>query len=389
MLRHVVVLASVGVLWGCSEQHSVDSPEPVAGSKLAVKSFTPVKGHDYDPFKVLNREDRKASLGGIEGATAYFELVAAQLASAMHDKEARRIIHTVISSWKKGDIKLSAVAIEYPHFAQVFATGFKEAMQDKRLSNQLAQIAQRSATDGKALFQVLGAMVDIEVILALPEDQSWDGSEPIAVIWSPIERNPDIVQGIGTNLKPIRLNAHTDEPPYPLLSLNFDEDQTPEEIESTSSVPVNDIWNWSLITPAYAHNPTNHPNCNHFPLIKPVYTITIFKTHETWGDDPEIYIKVLFYNNVRTERFDLPDVNRVNKPYKNYRHLKTIHGPCNGGRVKKFHVLERDYWGLPDDTVACWEDVVMTRMGIHELLPSAADCGVEDAWLHISFTGLD
>ena len=80
MLRHIVVLVSVGVLWGCSEQHSVDSPEPVAGSKLAVSSFTPVKGHDYDPFRDLREEARIEALGGVSGATDYYKLIIGQIA---------------------------------------------------------------------------------------------------------------------------------------------------------------------------------------------------------------------------------------------------------------------------------------------------------------------
>lgn len=165
MLRYIVTLALVGVLWGCSEQHSVDSPEPVAGSKLAVKSFTLVEGHDYDPFKDLKEEVRIEALGGITGATDYYKLIIGQMAQAMQDKKVREILRKNVPSWEKGEVKISELSVDYPYLLTALARNFKANIQDQKMLDRLARITQQTQFDEKALLQVVGAMFDLEVTL--------------------------------------------------------------------------------------------------------------------------------------------------------------------------------------------------------------------------------
>ena len=70
------------VCMGCSEEYFPDAPEadapaPKPASKPAVTSSV------TDPLAGMNLDARKQALGGKEGATSYFELVAMQLAKTM------------------------------------------------------------------------------------------------------------------------------------------------------------------------------------------------------------------------------------------------------------------------------------------------------------------
>ena len=116
----------------------------------------------------------------------------------------------------------------------------------------------------------------------------------------------------------------------------------------------------------------------------PAWEIMITNRHEggAWGDNPEIVIKVHFPDGSSypdDEKKELRDLDVPNRPYY-YRRTqdKLKHGPCLD-RIKKIHVIEEDPWPNPDDTVACWKDILVTKRGTHYLSAASGDCKEKDA----------
>ena len=384
MLRHVVVLASVGVLWGCSEQHSVDSPEPVAGSKLAVKSFTLVEGHDYDPFKDLKEEVRIEALGGITGATDYYKLIIGQMAQAMQDKKVREILRKNVPSWEKGEVKISELSVDYPYLLTALARNFKANIQDQKMLDRLARITQQTQFDEKALLQVVGAMFDLEVTLVNPPGEVWDGKEAIGVFYIPIDDNASEILGMDASMNLVALDASITEAPYSFLSVNFDE--SPLEVDQYSSVdspaPFN-VWDF-FVSSAYAHTSASPSDCIHQDIIAPALEIEIHAGHEPgFWNDPEIAVYVYWHTStIGLEKIKLPDVDEVYKVYTKYAYKRTKHGTC-GATVKEFKVVEEDIgW---NDTLVCWKRVQVPYRPLR-LVDHNSNCSEVDADLVVKTT---
>lgn len=375
MYRHFIIFVTTALsVIGCTENDFPQGTTSVA-SKPAVNAFLPDPNVNYDPFDKMSKEDRVAALGGMEGALSYFSTVAAHLAGTMHDEKARKVVYKAIRDGGKDDVKLSDIMHASPHFRRLFATGFKSTIADKGMVNALARRVEEDAYDEKALFQVLGAMVDIEVTLANSEGKEWVGDVPIAVTYAPIVKDGGVVRGTGADLNPIELTTGADKPPYPLLFINFDEDRRDKD-ETSASGPVKDfnLWQgWSFTTPAYAHRPNSHNNCHHVHIMYPAWEIMITNRHEG-GAYPD------------TETLDLPELDVPNRPYEFRDPQKhRVHGPCLD-RIKKYLVNEKDWWPNPDDTVACWKNYLVRRRGLHYLSAASGNCKNKDAEVTFNVT---
>lgn len=123
----LAVFATAVILWGCSEEYSPDSPETPqsAAGKIAAEGFRVDRERDYDPFMDMDRRARFEALGGVEGATAYYELIVIQLAQALQDKRAREITHANTPEREKSEAKLAKMAIDNADLLRALSMDFK------------------------------------------------------------------------------------------------------------------------------------------------------------------------------------------------------------------------------------------------------------------------
>lgn len=383
MKRHMLFLATLVGLWACSEEYFPDAPdlstkaEPVA-AKVAPGTFQLDPEFDYDPFNELDDDARKAAIGGITDATVYLKLITVQLAKALQNETARGIIHENIPLWSDGEIKIAQTAIEHPALLTALAQGFKQAVSNKTMSNQLANRVQASQFDEKAILQVAEAMFDLEITLVNPSGQTWNGSGAIPVFFIPVDdKAATVITGVDTNLDSIALdkNFTFEELPYSFLSLNFDEDSPEPNLSSSNlgqdNVKIFSVWDFFVST-AYAHHPSGHAGCHHNNTIQNVREITLYDDHEDPASNlPEIFIKVYYENNTVNEdpRWPLPNVNYENTVYTEYDYLRTRHGIC-AGNLKKIEIIEDDLW--VDDLVAGWSNISFPSANVKTLTATDA-----------------
>ena len=290
------------------------------------------------------------------------------LARTMNDEKARHILQKVVPKWDKGEVELAQIAVEYPHLLMTLSAGFREAVDNKAIGDELSQRTQKSPFDGKALLQVSEALFDLEITLVTPPGQEWNPSQPIPIFYVPIDDEASVITGVDPDLNPITtLSADSEEAPYPFLALNFNEDSPllhwrTEGLTSMHKTRSQGFGLWheilnffNPVSPAYAHVPLGHDQCFHSNLVQPVEEITIYNDHEPgWWNKPEIMLTVAWTDrNVGNDEFNLKKVDKTNKKYTRYADKRTRHGTC--GYRLDFRVWEDD--AFYDDEVALWRDV--------------------------------
>ena len=425
ILASGLIMVSFGIWISCSKDVSVSSIDPTStddgvssqrlvGTKPAVEGsnyadFHPQTGVNYDPFAGMTREERKAALGGSEGAIKHLQVVARHVAQAMRDSAARELLHSVVPKDKQGDVHLFQIMMDNSDFFSLVSEGFKDAVFDKGIDANLSAIIRDTPSNGEAILKASKALVDVVLTLVTPPGQEWDANDTIPVFSAPPDDNAgSVMEGVDAELNPISLTLHNGDPPYTFLFLNFDEDSpliredVSLSLESERS-PFERLWaSWqntlqsiSLTTPANAHiQGSGVVHYSHNCFVAPVYSITIFDANEGWGGgDPEIYVDIkirllLQGEHYHKDKFDLPNVNELNHKYTEYRHLKSTHGlkpEWNNNRIKEVRVMEYDF-GSPDDHLGKWTNVQMYAHWYKELLHGGNSVEGDDARLEVSTT---
>ena len=417
----LIALVGLGIGISCSKDTGVSSIDPTStdddvssrrpvGTKPAVggsnyADFHPQTNVNYDPFAGMTRAERKAALGGSEGAVKHLQVVARHVAQAMQNKGARELLNRVVPKEKKGDVHLSQIMIDNPLFLSLVSEGFKDAVSDKGVEANLSEIIQDTQSNGEAILKASKALVDVVLTLVTPPGKKWNADEMIPVFSAPLDDKPgSIMKGVDAKLNPISLTLKKGDPPYTFLFLNFDEDSPMIRDTSLSLeqglTPVERLWAYwqntfqsiSLTTPAYAHvQGSGVVHYSHHSFVAPVHTITIYDDSEGWGGgDPEIYVKIkiriiLQGNHFKEDRYDLPDVNEINHLYTEYMHLRSTHGlqpEWNNTRVKEIKVMEEDF-ATPDDHMGKWKDVQFSPSTPLRLLHGGNSVEGNDAFLRV------
>ncbi len=162
----------------------------------------------------------------------------------------------------------------------------------------------------------------------------------IPIFYIPIDDEASVLAGVDPDLNPITLPADLEEPPYPLLSLNFNEesplleqstDRASTSMDSPQLFQDPDLWekilNFNIVSPAYANDFEGHPPCYHTNLIAPVDAITIENDHEPGWNKPEIMLSIEYEidHPVASKTLNLKKVDKVDTRYTQYADRK-IHG---------------------------------------------------------------
>ena len=364
----LIALVGLGIGISCSKDTGVSSKTPPVATKPALLSspdFYPQTNVDYNPFPNMSLEERKAAIGGAEGAEKHLQVIIRHLAHAQNSTKARHVLHSVVPKRGNGEINLSQVAIEYPDLLQGVSGGFKDAISEKAIDDKLSEVIKNTDSNGEAILKASKALFDVVLTLMTPDGEGWDPSVPIPVFYVPvIDDDATVMEGVDANLNRVTIPLPFDKAPYPFLLVNFDE-SLPLLYEGTGTAPTLGLGGWlnvnvwlaslSLTTPAYADGPSNHP-CYHENAIQPVKSITIYNAHEH-GSAPDIEIGLNWPTDIisGTEvvypwTYDLELVDTTHNRYTNYAGLR-VHGIC-GDYLYKVFVVERDYFS--DDTLADW-----------------------------------
>ncbi len=258
-----VALGLAGLIsWvGCSGEDP--APRPTAHLEAVPLDLSA----SYDPLAGLDQAARGAAVGGPEGATAYFRVVATHMARAMNNPEVQQILRASVPTWDVGEVSVSRIARQHPVLLGALSAGLRESLEAEGLPHELSASALRSSSDERALLQVVEALFDLEVILVTPPGQSWE-SGAIPVFYDPIHSGAETIHGVGPDLSPVSLATDILEAPRPFLVINFDEDASWDLVqEATSSLPpslpqpLERLWNFSLVSSAYADRPDGHSEC--------------------------------------------------------------------------------------------------------------------------------
>ncbi len=416
----LIVLVGFGTWISCSKDASVSSidPQPRATKPAVVSEpvdFHPQTGVNYDPFNGMNEEDRKNAIGGREAAEKYLRVIVAHLARAMHNEQARHILHKVVPKVDNGEIHLAQIAAEYPDLLGVLSNGFKDAVDAKNPGGALHLKTQNTESNGEAILKVSKALFDLVLTLVVPDGEGWDTTQKIPVFYMPLddESVTTVMNGIDANLAPVTLSFPDPKISYPFLLVNFDEsspmiDGNANAIK-VSMVPTEDLGIWdsilsgfnrfsgfSLVSPVYAHT-VSVSHGPHYYLIQPVKEIKIYNDHEGIGS-PEImmtvHILVKDYPNTNEDwiweegPYDLEDVDEVGVVYTDYEDITTDHGTAqnpNGHYIALIRIYEQDGVWNEDDEVCRWSDVQIVTVGsTRRLTRSQGDNGYsKDADLRI------
>ena len=421
ILISALIVVGLGIGISCSKDASVSSINPTStddgvsnrrlvGTKPAIggsnyADFHPQTGVNYDPFAGMTREERKAALGGSEGAIKHLQVVARHVAQAMRDSAARELLHRVVPKDKQGDVHLFQIMMDNPAFFGLVSEGFKDAVSNKGIDANLSAIIRDTPSNGEAILKASKALVDVVLTLVTPPGQEWDANDTIPVFSAPLDDNAgSVMEGVDAELNPISLTLHDGDPPYTFLFLNFDED-SPMITEGRSLslepelTPIESLWAYwqntlqsiSLTTPAYAHQNTGITHDSHSSLVAQAYRITIYDTREGWGGgDPEVYVTIrirlrLISDHTHENRDDLPDVNELNHEYDDYEDLRSTHGvraEWNNNRIRKIRVMEYDF-ASSDEYMGQWSNIHLPIANRRKLLDTVTSEYGDDARLII------
>ncbi|MCY3737483.1 MAG: hypothetical protein OXG13_13830 [Gemmatimonadaceae bacterium] len=348
-----VALAAGAMVWeGCSGSESAAPSGPA--SKAVAGGFQADTSTDYDPFKGMSESERKDAIGSADTALDYLKVAATQLVKAINDPTSRKILSENVPAWEKGEVKLADIAIDNPTLLTALSSGVRASVGS--LSGTLASEIQGTASDGEALLKMTEALFDLEVTLVTPPGEEWDPSEEIAVHFVPIDNEATSIEGLDADGSVISLSADATEASYAFLAINFDEDGLSSDSQTVyqTPLPARSIWNFSLISAAYADYPDNHAGCYHENMLQPAKEITIYNDHETgWFNDPEIMIEVKWNGpdpKPWSVDYSLEDVDEEDRLYTSYAWRLTDHGRCS--YTNKLRVYEDDFYS--DDTLAYW-----------------------------------
>ena len=337
LVSGLIALMGLGIGISCSKDDGI-SGRRLVGTKPAVGSsnyadFHPQTNVNYDPFAEMTRQERKAALGGSEGAIKHLQVVARHVAQAMRNKDVRELLHRVVPKDKEGDVHLFQIMMDNPAFFSLVSEGFKDAVSNKGIDASLSTI-------------------------------------------------------IGDTPSNLFLNFDEDSPLIRDTSLSLEQGLTP--VERLWAYWQNTLRSISLTTPAYAHSygPSHE---SHSSLVAPVHSIRIYDTNEGWGGgDPEVYVKIkirttLQGNHYYEDRFDLPNVNEVNVTYTEYAGLRSSHGvhaDWNNNRIKEHKVMESDFPSA-DDTMGKWVNIHLPLYDTVKLLGTSTSVEGQDARVKI------
>ena len=420
LVSGLIALVGLGIGISCSKDAGISSISPtedsvssrrLVGTKPAVggsnyADFHPQTNVNYDPFKGMTWDDRKAALGGIEGAVKHLRVVAARVAQAMQDKSVRKLLHSMVPKEREGEVHLFQIMMDNPKFFGLASEGFKGAISDKGIGANLSAIIQDTPSDGEAILKASKALLDVVMVVVTPPGKEWDGEAAIPVFSAPADDAPgNVMEGVDTQLKPISLTLQKGNAPYTFLFLNFDED-SPMIREGRSNVsisfeeeptPIENLWASirntfryaGLTTPANAHvQGSGVVHYCHSWLVAPVHAIMIHDDSEGWGGwPPEVYVDIKirlipvgsFYHE---DKYYLPEVNDTDEWY-HYPDLYSTHGikqEWNFAEIKQIRIMEEDP-GL-DDYMGKWNDITLPQKKVKTLGRISSSNG-EDATIKV------
>ena len=414
----LIALVGFGTWISCSKDATISGIDPtLRASKPALLpsnsvDFHPQSGVNYDPFDGMTWDDRKAALGGIDGAVKHLRVVAARVAQAMQDESMRKLLHSLVPKEREGEVHLFQIMMDNPKFFGLVSEGFKGAISNKGIGANLSAIIQDTPSDGEALLKASKALLDVVMVVATAPGKEWDGEEMIPVFSAPVDDAVgSVMEGVDSDLKPIFLTQKRGDPPYTFLFLNFDEDspmiregrprvsisfeEEPTPIESLWASILNTFQYTGLTTPANAHvQGSGVVHYCHSWLVAPVHAIMIHDDSEGYGGGPpEVYVDIKirlipvgqFYHE---DKYDLPEVNNIDEWYL-YPDLYSTHGikeEWNFAEIKQIRVMEEDP-GL-DDYMGKWNNITLPQKKVKTLGRLSSSNG-EDATIKVVWHAYD
>ena len=359
---------------GVSDQRLVGTKPAVGGSNYA--DFHPQTGVNYDPFKGMTFDQRKAAVGGVEGAVQYLEVIATHLAHMMNDEKARTILQRVVPKSDEGEVHLTQILIENPYLLTALSSDFKDNIDDKAIGAQLSQVIGSTESNGEAILKASKALLDLMVSVASPDGGGWGASDKIPVFFVPAnDDNGATMQGVDADLNTVSFVIDGKKLPYSFLYLNYDENSpmvhAGRQVTTLSlhpESPIKSLWaSWqrtlksiSLVPSAEAHNSGGYHG-PHYDLVQPVQQIIIFDAHEPVGN-PDIWLYLtlrihpdedIYYE----QSWSLVDVDEINVTYTNYDYIRATHGVAyewNYDYVKEVRIMEGDGFANEDDELGTW-----------------------------------
>ena len=276
LVSALIILVGLGTWISCSKDATVSSTDStLRATKPALSpspDFYPQTNINYDPFDGMNPDDRKNAIGGREAAEKYLQIVTYHLAHAMADDKARGILHENVPKPGEGEIHISQLIMDHPHFLTTISGDFKNSVVNKGTEGPLSLIIRDIETDSEAILKVSKALLDLEIRLVTTKDGSWEPSEKIPIFYTPLDDlQATVIVGVDANLKTVEIPIPEDKQtaPYAFLMINFDEDLLVDQMSAMSSAlhphpPHKPKSLWSLFnlfdsfgftSPAYAHLP--------------------------------------------------------------------------------------------------------------------------------------
>ena len=182
LISGLIIAVGFGTWIGCSKNTGVSSettPSVRAGKPAVVPpaDFHPQTGVDYNPFKGMTFDERKAAVGGVEGAVKCLEVISTQIAHMMNDEKARNILQRVVPKSDEGEVHLAQIVTENPYLLTVLARDFTDSIDDKAIGSQPSQIIGDTESNGEAILKASKALLDLMVSVVTPDGGGWNASE--------------------------------------------------------------------------------------------------------------------------------------------------------------------------------------------------------------------
>ncbi len=381
LISGLIIAVGFGTWIGCSKDTGVSSTTtpPVRAGKPAVAppvDFQPQTGVNYDPFRGMTFEERKAAVGGVEGAVKHLEVIARHIALLMNDEKARNILQGAVPKSDEGEVHLAQLIIDNPYLLTVLSGGFKDNISTKAIGDQLSQVIKDTDSNGEAILKASKALLDLMVSVATSDGGGWDASNKIPVFYVPANDDDGAtMQGVDADLKAVSFVINGDKIPYSFLYLNYDENSPMlhagtqvTRLSFQPESPIESLWaswrktfrSFSLIPSADAHSSPGYHGPHYF-ILQPVRLIVIYDDHEP-VTKPDIYVRVTIRIHpdqeiYHTETFNLEDVDEENKNYTNYAYLRATHGIAyewNYNYLQRITIYESDGFANEDDEIGEW-----------------------------------